>query len=143
MKWNGNFINVGDRVTYKFEGETYTKIIMTDSDRVIEGANITSVERPVNGYTTVYAEWKDEEVKKPKLLTDEEEKYLNRILDFINLDIKIQTIRFKKCFNNYSHDHVIIEFVSESFVELEITCHDYRFDGVEEYNDYSISELGL
>ena len=140
MKWNGCFINVGDRVTYEFEGETYTKIILTGEDRVIGNANIIKVERPT--YEMVYGEWKDEEVKK-ELLTDDEKKYLIRILDFMDLDIKIQKIRFKKYFNNYNNDHVIIEFASELFTELEITCHDYRFDGVEEYNDYSISELGL
>lgn len=138
MKWNGNFINVGDRVTYKFEGETYTKIIMTDRDRVIEGANITSVERPVNGYTTVYAEWKDEEVKKPELLTDDEKAYLNKILD---LDI-FDNVALISVINFEDFSEVSLLDVNGNDI-LSLTVYDDKFKNLEDHIQYGLCELGL
>ena len=138
MKWNGNFINIGDRVTYKFEGETYTKIIMTDRDRVIEGANITSVERPVNGYTTVYAEWKDEEVKKPELLTDDEKAYLNKILD---LDI-FDNVALISVINFEDFSEVSLLDVNGNDI-LSLTVYDDKFKNLEDHIQYGLCELGL
>ena len=138
-----DYVEIGDRITYTGKYDGVERMMIVNSINFLpkpEDSKIIKIERPT--YETVKEVKKEE---KKELLTEDEKKYLNRILGFIDLDNKIQTIRFLKYFDNDNdeNDYVVIRFCSDLRQEFEITCHDYRFDGVEEYERYSKIELGL
>lgn len=122
-------IEAGDRVTYKYKGESdiFTRIITINSDTEItlkDDKEILKIERiGSNGWDTVYE-------KEEELLTEEEREFL------------------KDMIKHYDITHILcgedsIDLHSESHI---VACLDYpkklKFKNIQDKR-YSLSELGL
>lgn len=126
-------IEAGDRVTYKYKGESdiFTRIITINSDAEItlkDDKEILKIERiGSNGWDTVYEKEKD-------LLTEEERKFLNSYIKFSDYYISFIS----------KQNHTILFYNFDDYDAIgTMDINNCYFLRLEKNKKYALSELGL
>ena len=131
-------IQVGDRVTYKYENGTVCEEIMTNKDDIegikitlkeLEGVEILKIERP-----------KYEKIEEKKEILDEtEKKYLLNIIK--PFKSKVQYI--KKCVGRQKENYIYIDLYNDEYITLPYFEENTMYKGMEGDKKYTLKELGL
>lgn len=131
-------IEAGDRVTYKYKGESdiFTRIITINSDAEItlkDDKEILKIERiGSNNWDTVYEKEKD-------LLTEEEREFLQQAIEFANYgNKKNEKVKYIKQSGYFIYFHFSPHYSNSIYIDKDI-----YFRGLTEDEQYSLSELGL
>lgn len=128
-------LEVGDRVTYEYNGEKYTDIVNSSLWILHSGAVILKKERPT--YEVVAEVNKEEE--KEKLLTEDEREGLKSVINNINNFGfgKVDSIIVKK-----SPKFTNIFFYSDG-MHLGSLAFNFMFDSLMDASSYTLEDLGL
>ena len=128
-------IQVGDKVTYKYNGKI--KIDLIENLETIENANkleneiqILKIERPK--YEVVE--------EKKELLTEEEKADLKDIIENVNKYscMKVNTISFRETNN----DKLVINCFNNDYCMFEMVIYE-KFKNLNKSEKYTLKELGL
>ena len=131
---------VGDRVTYGFDGQIRKTIIIQDGDFLDSRCNILKIERPT--YDTIFEAEVEFEENKPELLTEEERKTLLDIIGNFNgySCEKVYTI----CIERNRNATVTVNVGSRKLSNIgNIMVSNLSFDKLESNLAYTLEELGL
>ena len=126
---------VGDRVTYEFNGQISSTIIDNDGEFLDSRCKILKIERP----TYEVIEEVNEEEEKEELLTDYERGYMKRLIDSVN-DVsgnKITNVTIIK-----QGDCDAVEFYTETLYLGKLTTK-IIFTNLKTETNYGLGELGL
>ncbi len=127
-------IEVGDRVTYKFEFENFNRIVLITSNPIAEEymknpKRILKIERiGANGWYTVYE--KDKE-----LLTEEERELLRVMIKYLCAEIGY----IKKADGKI----ILVRNSGEDIAQIVIKDTVLSYKNIEVNKIYTLSELGL
>lgn len=132
MKNFGDKLEVGDRVTYEFEGKIISAIHTTNEGIFNPDCKLIKIERPT--YEVV------EEIEEEILLTDEEKKLLKQMIDNVN-SYSCEKV-FKICIQRNRNCTVDVNFYGKTiYLGNIVIC--LSFDNLRQDQYYTLSELGL